>query len=80
MHGVLFAIGVLPVQFKNFQVMVDYAHNTAGFQALGKFLEKIEAQPKIGIIAGVGDRRDEDIFNLGKQAAHMFDKTLESVA
>ena len=63
-------------QFKNFQVMVDYAHNTAGFQALGKFLEKIEAQPKIGIIAGVGDRRDEDIFNLGKQAAHMFDKII----
>ncbi|HRG58642.1 MAG TPA: cyanophycin synthetase [Bacteroidia bacterium] len=63
-------------QFKNFQVMVDYAHNTAGFQAIGKFLEKIEANPKIGIIAGVGDRRDEDIYNLGKQAAHMFDKII----
>ena len=63
-------------QFKNFQVMVDYAHNTAGFQAIGKFLEKIEASPKIGIIAGVGDRRDEDIYNLGKQAAHMFDKII----
>jgi cyanophycin synthetase len=54
--------------------MVDYAHNTAGFQAIGKFLEKIDAKPKIGVIAGVGDRRDEDIYNLGKQAAHMFDK------
>jgi cyanophycin synthetase len=63
-------------QFKNFQVMVDYAHNTAGFQAIGKFLEKIDAKPKIGIIAGVGDRRDEDIFNLGKQAANMFDKII----
>jgi cyanophycin synthetase len=63
-------------QFKNFQVMVDYAHNTAGFQAIGKFLEKIEAKPKIGVIAGVGDRRDEDIFNLGKQAAQMFDKII----
>lgn len=63
-------------QFKNFQVMVDYAHNTAGFQAIGKFLEKIPAQPKVGIIAGVGDRRDEDIYNLGKQAALMFDKII----
>ena len=63
-------------QFKKFQVMVDYAHNTAGFQAVGKFLDKIEAAPKIGIIAGVGDRRDEDIYNLGKQAAHMFDKII----
>lgn len=63
-------------QFKKFQVMVDYAHNTAGFQAVGKFLDKIETAPKIGIIAGVGDRRDEDIYNLGKQAAHMFDKII----
>jgi cyanophycin synthetase len=63
-------------QFRNFQVMVDYAHNTAGFQAIGKFLERIDAKPKVGIIAGVGDRRDEDIYNLGKQAAKMFDKII----
>jgi cyanophycin synthetase len=63
-------------QFRNFQVMVDYAHNTAGFQAIAKFLEKIDATPKIGIIAGVGDRRDEDIVNLGKIAAQMFDRII----
>ena len=63
-------------QFRNFQVMVDYAHNTAGFQAIAKFLEKIDATPKIGIIAGVGDRRDEDIINLGKIAAQMFDRII----
>lgn len=63
-------------QFRNFQVMVDYAHNTAGFIAISKFLEKIDATPKIGIIAGVGDRRDEDIINLGKIAAQMFDRII----
>jgi cyanophycin synthetase len=63
-------------QFKNFQVMVDYAHNPAGFLAISRFLEKIEAKPKVGIIAGVGDRRDEDIVNLGKLAARMFDKVI----
>jgi cyanophycin synthetase len=63
-------------QFKNFQVMVDYAHNAAGFQAIGKFLEKVDATPKVGVIAGVGDRRDEDIINLGKLAAHMFDEVI----
>ena len=26
-------------QFRNFTVMVDYAHNTAGFEAIGKFLD-----------------------------------------
>lgn len=63
-------------QFKNFQVMVDYAHNSAGFAAIGKFLEKITAKPKVGIIAGVGDRRDSDIISLGKLAAAMFDEII----
>lgn len=63
-------------QFKNFQVMVDYAHNSAGFAAIGKFLEKITAKPKVGIIAGVGDRRDSDIISLGKLAANMFDEII----
>jgi cyanophycin synthetase len=63
-------------QFKNFQVMVDYAHNSAGFAAISKFLEKVAAKPKVGIIAGVGDRRDSDIINLGKLAAGMFDEII----
>jgi cyanophycin synthetase len=63
-------------QFKDFQVMVDYAHNTAGFQAISRFLSKVDASPKIGIIAGVGDRRDEDIIALGKVAAGMFDEII----
>lgn len=60
--------------FKNFTVMVDYAHNTHGFLAISDFLSKVDATPKVGIIAGVGDRRDEDIVNLGKVAAGMFDE------
>lgn len=60
--------------FKNFTVMVDYAHNTHGFLAISDFLSKVDATPKVGIIAGVGDRRDEDIRNLGKVAAGMFDE------
>jgi len=60
-------------QFKKFNVMVDYAHNPAGFQAIARFLEKVDAKPKVGVIAGVGDRRDEDIIALGTLAAKMFD-------
>ncbi len=63
-------------QFKNFQVMVDYAHNPAGFQAIARFLERIDAKPKVGIIAGVGDRRDEDIILLGNLAGNMFDEII----
>jgi cyanophycin synthetase len=63
-------------QFRNFQVMVDYAHNPAGFQAIARFLDRIEAKPKVGIIAGVGDRRDEDIIQLGTVASQMFDEII----
>lgn len=63
-------------QFRNFEVMVDYAHNPAGFHAIARFLERIEAKPKVGIIAGVGDRRDEDIVQLGSLAAQMFDQVI----
>jgi cyanophycin synthetase len=63
-------------QFKHFDVMVDYAHNPAGFQAIARFLDRIEAKPKVGIIAGVGDRRDEDIISLGELAAQMFDEVV----
>ncbi len=60
--------------FRNFSVMLDYAHNTHGFKALGKFLASVEASVKVGIIAGVGDRRDEDIISLGEAAANIFDE------
>lgn len=62
-------------RFKNFEVMVDYAHNAAGFQAIADMLQKIDAK-HVGIIAGVGDRRDEDTIALGKLAAKMFDEII----
>jgi cyanophycin synthetase len=63
-------------QFKHFEVMVDYAHNPAGFHAVARFLERVDAKPKVGIIAGVGDRRDEDLIQLGAIAAQMFDEVV----
>lgn len=60
-------------RFKHFEVMIDYAHNTAGFEAIGEMLGKIEAN-HVGVIAGVGDRRDEDTIALGAQAAKMFNE------
>src|SRR5690606_5802557 len=54
--------------FRNFQVMIDFAHNPKGYLAIEDFLGNIESPHKIGIIAGVGDRRDEDIKECGKIA------------
>ncbi len=62
--------------FRNYSVMIDYAHNTHGFKAIGKFLASVEASVKVGIIAGVGDRRDEDIISLGEAAANIFDEII----
>lgn len=63
-------------RFKNFDLMLDYAHNPAGFSAIADFLENVEATEKVGIIAGVGDRRDEDILELGVLSAKMFDRII----
>jgi cyanophycin synthetase len=63
-------------KFKNFDFIIDYAHNKSGFLELKKFLDKTEASEKTGIIAATGDRRDEDIRNLGRYAAQMFDNII----
>jgi cyanophycin synthetase len=62
--------------FHNYSVMIDYAHNTHGITAIGKFIKTIDASVKVGIIAGVGDRRDEDIISLGEAAANVFDEII----
>jgi len=59
-------------EFSKFKVLIDFAHNPAGYRAVEEFLNNIEATQKIGIIAGVGDRRDEDIRECAEIAARMF--------
>ena len=63
-------------EFKNFTLLLDYAHNPAGLRALQKLIERMEGKPTVGIIAGVGDRRDEDSIELGQIAAEMFDEII----
>lgn len=60
-------------KFKKFKVLIDFAHNPAGYEAIEDYLKNVDATKKIGIISGVGDRRDEDIKECGKIAGRMFD-------
>lgn len=60
-------------EFKKFKVLIDFAHNASGYRGVEEFLQSIEATKKIGIIAGVGDRRDEDIKECAAIAARIFD-------
>ena len=60
-------------EFRKFKVMIDFAHNPTGYLGIEDFLSSIDAKKKIGIIAGVGDRRDEDIRECAQIAGRMFD-------
>ena len=63
------------------KVIVDYAHNPAGLHMAGDFVERLTApgvnkpEPgrRIAVIATPGDRRDEDMRELGRVAARVFD-------
>jgi cyanophycin synthetase len=60
-------------EFKKFKVLIDFAHNASGYKGVEEYLQSVEATKKIGIIAGIGDRRDEDIKECAAIAARMFD-------
>ena len=64
------------------RVVVDYCHTAPGMRMLGDFVERlaeprpgapIEKSRRIGVIATAGDRRDEDMRELGEAAAPHFD-------
>lgn len=61
-------------KFKEFKVLVDFAHNPDGFNGIKSYLQTINATEHIGVISGTGDRRDEDIIETARIAAQMFDK------
>jgi cyanophycin synthetase len=58
----------------NCTVLVDYAHNAHGLKALGEYVKTFPAQRKVGVITGVGDRRNEDIIAMGAESGNIFDE------
>jgi len=71
------------------KVLIDYAHNAAGLETVGDFVQRMTSglpsggapgQPswtanlKVAVIATPGDRRDEDMRELGRVAAKYFDE------
>ncbi|MGH3345963.1 MAG: cyanophycin synthetase, partial [Nocardioides sp.] len=71
------------VEVNGINVIVDYCHNAPGMRMLGDFVDRVGdslssshdlARPsRIGVIATAGDRRDEDMKELGEIAAAHFD-------
>jgi cyanophycin synthetase len=58
-----------------YHVLVDYAHNPAGYAAVGSFVKNWTGSA-IGVVGGPGDRRDEDLIELGKLSATFFDRII----
>lgn len=55
--------------------LVDYAHNPASYEAIGGFVSNWKGQ-RLGVIGGPGDRRDEDLMELGEIASRVFDRII----
>jgi cyanophycin synthetase len=62
--------------FRNFTVLADFAHNPHGLKLLCDFISKLDYSLRIGVISGTGDRRDEDIRELGEISAQYFDEII----
>jgi cyanophycin synthetase len=62
--------------FRNYCVLVDFAHNAHGLTALGEYIKQAGPTHKVGILTGVGDRRDEDILSVGRVAGAIFDEII----
>jgi cyanophycin synthetase len=71
-------------EMDGYRVIVDYAHNPPALQALGEFVDSLTRPSpggnrplvtgrRIAVVATAGDRRDEDIVELGRLAADYFD-------
>ena len=73
------------------KVIIDYAHNAAGLEKLGDFVERLTgsaaipqrpgetswvANLRVAVVATAGDRRDEDMRELGEVAARYFDEVI----
>jgi cyanophycin synthetase len=76
------------VELAGVKVVIDYAHNAAGLRAVGDFVEQMTsavrdhappgfaswtANLRVAVVATAGDRRDDDMRELGRVAARYFD-------
>ncbi|HEU5324976.1 MAG TPA: cyanophycin synthetase [Candidatus Limnocylindria bacterium] len=74
-------------ELDGYRVVVDYAHNPPAVESLGEFVERLSEPSaggarapvtgrRIAVVATAGDRREEDIRELGRVAARYFDEII----
>ncbi|HEX8289708.1 MAG TPA: cyanophycin synthetase [Pyrinomonadaceae bacterium] len=61
------------IEIGNATVLIDYAHNPAGLSALQKFIGQLQYNKQTVVLNGTGDRRDEDLREMGRLCGKHFD-------
>jgi cyanophycin synthetase len=64
------------VEIGDFTVLMDFAHNPAGLIGLTNFIKKLPYTTRTAVLCGTGDRRDEDLREMGRLSAEAFDRII----
>ncbi|MEJ7860612.1 MAG: cyanophycin synthetase [Pyrinomonadaceae bacterium] len=64
------------VEIGDFTVLMDFAHNPAGLIGLANFIKKLPYTSRTAVLCGTGDRRDEDLREMGRLSAEAFDRII----
>ena len=62
-------LNIIPVA--SGRVIVDYAHNPAAIAGVVEFAMNLDAGKRIGVITAPGDRRDDDLREVGRLCAQL---------
>jgi cyanophycin synthetase len=58
-----------------FKVILDYAHNPAAVMAMCRMVQRLDVKGrKLCLLSAPGDRRDEDVREIARAAAGLFDR------
>lgn len=58
------------------KVILDYGHNIVGYKSVLSSLSNMKKEKIIGVIGVPGDRRDEDIYEVGRMCGSLMDEII----
>ncbi|MFO7877161.1 MAG: cyanophycin synthetase [Desulfovermiculus sp.] len=61
------------IEADGIRCLIDYGHNVPALKALDSLVRGLGTQRRIGVASAPGNRRDEDLMDLGKQLGSMLD-------
>jgi cyanophycin synthetase len=61
-------------EIRGVTVIVDYAHNPAAYDAMAEMARALLPRHLVGIVTAPGDRRDEDLIEIGHVCGERFDE------